>query len=224
MILFMLLLFHLYAASVWADIAETALVQGSVEELVTLEIDLSASNSTLLSIPLDTGTMNVGQWLVAAGLSPRGIHAWNAQEQRYVPLRALRPGEGFLLARGPGKVSVQGRRIVADSVELPLGKGWNLIGVPYETEIPLTALRITVEGKTESYASAAAKKWVGEVKTLINGSPASLAVDKNSKLEPWHGYWFYAYRSCILHIPSLQAIEKSKSKKTKSSRLLRAIS
>jgi hypothetical protein len=219
--LFLALLFSWCVGVVSAGSVETVPGPDNASEIITLEADLSANNSTLWAIPLDLGMMDAGQWLMAAGLSSKGIHGWNAQTQTYVRLGKIRPGEGFLLARGPGKISVQGRRIVADSVALPLEKGWNLIGVPYEAGIPLAALRITLEAKTESYIPAAEKKWVGGVNTLMDGKLVPLTPDGNAVLEPWHGYWLYAYQPCMLHIPSLRAIEKSKGGKLKSSGKLR---
>lgn len=195
-------LFGLFAPAVPVGSAES----GRADELVTLETELSATNSTLFSVPLDVGSMDVGQWLVEKGLSPRGMHGWNAQAQNYGPLGAVRPGEGFLLARGPGKVTVQGTRVVADFVELPLAKGWNLLGVPYESGIPLAALRITLDGKTESYAAAVERKWVGGVNALVNGALTPLAAEGKATLEPWRGYWFYAFQPCQLRIPSPQSL------------------
>lgn len=211
-------LFGLLAAAGPAGSVETAVAPGSAGELVTLNIELSATNSTLFSVPLDLGSLDVGQWLAGKGFSPNGIHGWNALTQKYGPLGTIRPGEGFLLARGPGKVAVQGTRIVADSIELPLAKGWNLIGVPYEGAIPLAALRIKLDGKTESYALAVEKKWVGGVDSLLNGALTPLAVDGKVGLEPWRGYWLYAYQPCQLRIPSPQSLAhkgegKSKPKK-----------
>jgi hypothetical protein len=193
------------------------LAQGNVGELVTLQIDLTAKGSTLVSIPLDLESMDVGQWLVGTGLSPKGIHGWDAQTQRYVPLRTIRPGEGFLLARGPGKVSIQGKRIVSDTVELTLNKGWNLLGVPYESGIPLAALRVTLDGKTESYAQAVENKWIGGVSSLMDGASVPISADDNPKLEPWRGYWLYAFQPCLLSMPSSWFLEKVKAGKPKRS-------
>ena len=177
--------------------------QVQVDEPIALEANLTASGSTLYSLPLDPGSLDVGDWLLAAGLSAKGVHGWDAQAQKYVQLKNLRPGEGFLLARGPGKVTVAGKKVVADTVLLPLAKGWNLIGVPYETGIALASLKITLEGKTESYLPAVEKRWVGGVNSLIDGKMAPL-VAASAVLEPWRGYWFYAYQPCQLTFPALQ--------------------
>lgn len=176
--------------------------QSQIDQVLALEANLTANGSTLYSLPLDPGSLNIGDWLLATGLSARGMHGWDAQAQKYVPLTSLRPGEGFLLARGPGKVTVTGKKIVADSVQLPLAKGWNLIGIPYETAIALTNLKITLEGKTEPYLPASEKKWVGGVNSLVEGR--LLALNSGAVLEPWRGYWFYAYQPCLLNIPAEQ--------------------
>jgi hypothetical protein len=191
-------------------------VPAPVDETITLEGNLVANGSTLFSLPLDPGSLDVGGWLLAAGLSVKGIHGWDAQTQGYVPLKTIRPGEGFLLARGPGKVSVSGKKLAAESVDLTLRKGWNLIGVPYETGIVLATVRITLEGKTEGYLSAVEKKLVGAVNALVDGRLTPL--DASARLEPWHGYWFYAYQSCLLNIPSGQVVPKVKPVKGKSPR------
>ncbi len=209
-ILLLVLLGNLWAVPVAVGGNGLALTQDSASTLTTLETDLSANGSTLISIPMDLGSMDVGQWLVKAGLSPMGIHGWSAREQKYIPLKTLRPGEGFLLARGPGKVSIQGQRIVANSVELPLEKGWNLIGSPYETGIPVVALRINLNGKIKLYKPAVEGKWVGGVHTLIDGQMAPVAVNDSTMLAPWRGYWLYSYQPCTLQIPSAQSTEKAR--------------
>ena len=214
-ILLLVLLGNLWTVPIAVASNGIAPAQDGASTLTTLETDLAANGSTLFSIPMDLGSMDVGHWLVKAGLSPMGIHGWSAREQKYIPLKTLRPGEGFLLAKGPGKVAIQGQKIVATSVELPLEKGWNLIGSPYETGIPLAALRINLNGKIKLYKPAAEGKWVGGVNTLINGQMASVAVNDNAMLAPWRGYWLYSYQPCTLQIPSAQSTEKARGGKRK---------
>jgi len=209
-VLLLALLGNLWAGPIALASAETVVVQDNASAFATLEVDLAASGSSLFSIPLDLGSMDVGQWLEKSGLSPLGIHGWNAQTQTYKPLKSLRPGEGFLLAKGPGKLSIRGQRIVAKSVELPLEKGWNLIGVPYEAGIPVSSLQIKLNGKVKPYNPAAEAKWVGGVNTLINGQMTSVALTGSTMLEPWRGYWLYAYQACILQIPTPQSVGKDK--------------
>lgn len=207
-----LLMFFLLLSPGLLRAVEPPPAQGQVEQALALEVNLTASGSTLYSLPLDPGPLDIGDWLLAAGLSAKGMHGWDAQAQKYVPLTSLRPGEGFLLARGPGKVTVTGKKINAD-VLLPLAKGWNLIGVPYETAIALTNLKITLDGKTEPYLPAFEKKWVGAVNSLIDGN--LLVLNSGAVLEPWRGYWFYAYQPCLLNIPAAQDAAKDKPVKGK---------
>jgi hypothetical protein len=205
------LLGMLWAGLISARAAAPLPEPGEAAAPVTLQMELAANGATLLSIPLDFGTLDVGQRLEKAGLSPLGIHGWSAKEQRYVPLRMLRPGEGFLLVRrGPSEVPIQGKRIVADTVELPLETGWNLIGVPYETGVPLDSLRIKLNGEVKSFKLATEKKWIGGVNTLIDGQSLPVVADGKALLSPWRGYWLYAYQPCLLQIPSAQTVEKSK--------------
>ncbi|GEM_PF-4180020 len=183
---------------------------------VTLETNLAAGNSSLFSVPLDLGPLDLGEYLAKAGLSLKGIHGWDARTQSFVALATLRPGQGFLLAHGPGKIAFSGQLVTAAAVEIALDKGWNLIGVPYQSGVPLSALRITVDGKSESYAAAAEMKWTGAVHTLREGKTTALAVE-TAVLEPWHGYWLYAYQPCQLSIPSPEALTKAKETKGKRS-------
>ena len=192
--------------------AESFPVQAQGNEQVTLEGELIANGSTLMSIPLDLGSLDVGAWLAASGISSKGIHGWDARSQKYVPLKTVRPGEGFLLARGPGKLPVSGQRVTASAVELPLDKGWNLIGVPFESGIPLEQLRIVLDGKTEKFLAALEKKLVAGVSTLVDGRSSSLSVE-SAQLKPWLGYWLYAYQPCKLIFPALQKETKEQDKK-----------
>lgn len=212
-----LLLLYLAAAVFCPDLsgfAESPPVQSPGDGRVTLEADLSASGSTLLSIPLDLGEMDVGAWLVAAGVSSKGIHGWDARQQKYVQLKTVRPGQGFLLARGPGKLPVSGERVSADAVEFSLVKGWNLIGVPYESSLPLATLQISLDGNTVNYSAATESKWVGGINALVDGRMTPLAVTTAS-LAPWRGYWLYAYQPCQLIFPSPQQATKAQAGKGK---------
>lgn len=184
---------------------------------VTVAADFSASSSTLFSIPLELGSLDVGEHLAKAGLSSRGIHGWDARSQSYVPLTTLHPGQGFLLARGPGKISFTGEQVTAETVELALHKGWNLIGVPYQSGVPLAALRIVLDGKSENYLSAVEKKWAGGINVLQDGRNTALVASETTVLEPWRGYWLYVYQPCQLSILSPEALLKVKASKGKRS-------
>ena len=197
--------------------AEPPRESAPVGESVTLETNLSAESSTLFSVPLDLGPLDVGSYLVQAGLSSKGVHAWDAQAQGYVPLKNLRPGQGFLLARGPGKVSFTGQRVTADAVELFLNKGWNLIGVPYESGVPLANLRIVLDGKSESYLASVENKRAGVINALQDGRNTAVVTAETTVLEPWRGYWLYVYQPCQLSILSPETASKGKVSKDKRS-------
>ena len=101
---------------------------------------------------------------------------------------------------------------MAAAVELPLGKGWNLVGVPYESALPIAKLRIVLEGKAESFPVAMEKKWVGGVNALVDGRSSALDA-QSEQLEPWRGYWLYAYQPCQLIVPALQQEANAQEKK-----------
>lgn len=214
MVSLLLALFLVLLPPAGAVFAEEPLVQPRGDEQVALEAGLLANGSTLLSIPLDLGSMDVGAWLMTAGLSPKGIHGWDARLQKYVPLKTIQPGQGFLLARGPGKIMITGRRVTAASVDLLLNKGWNLVGVPYETGLPMGTLSVTLDGKTESYTVAVDKHWVAGMTSLIDGKLAPLN-GPTVLLEPWRGYWLYAYQPCLLTLPAFQSEEPAQDLKGK---------
>ena len=176
---------------------------------LVLEGELTAKGATLLSVPLDLGIQDFGRQLVAAGLSPVGIHLWSGLEQNYTPLKRLRPGQGFLVTKSPGKMTFRGLEITAPFVEVALFKGWNLIGVPGEMPIPLAALQVVAGGEILPYAEAAAKRWVGAVNGQIDGVRIPVKADAAGRLEPWHGYWLYAYQPGILRIPTTAPPEKA---------------
>jgi hypothetical protein len=192
-------------------------VAEQIDEPVTLDAVLSAKGSTLLSFPLDLGDLDVGAWLVAAGVSSRGIHGWDARLQKYVQLKGIRPGQGFLLAHGPGKIPVTGRRLTTPTLEVSLHKGWNVIGVPFETSLPLAALRVVLDGKTENFSAALEKKWIGGVNALVDGNTVPLS-PATAALDPWRGYWLYAYQPCQLIIPDVQRESEAKARKGQSSK------
>jgi hypothetical protein len=90
------------------------------------------------------------------------------------------------------------------SYTLSLNAGWNLIGNPYETTINLSVCHVIYNSTEETYADAVASGWIGNAVYIWNGSTCNFIQWDSAELEPWKGYWIFAYYDLdlIIYNPS----------------------
>lgn len=119
--------------------------------------------------------------------------------QRYPIMDPIEPGKGYwenFPAATP--VRVQGQTTASEPlVSQGLQHGWNQIGNPYDTTLPLSALQfqyLAANDQVSDLPTAIGKGWivaqlVGTTNVAIwDFSPTSGYVPATS-LEPWKGYW-----------------------------------
>ena len=88
------------------------------------------------------------------------------------------------------------------STEVSTTKGWNLLGNPYQSDLPLSNLSVKYkDGTTRSYADAIARKDVSGYGWSYEGSEKKyyfIAIDpnkykttapKNTVIKPFRGFW-----------------------------------
>ena len=83
---------------------------------------------------------------------------------------------------------------------IALQTGWNMVGYPFPTNIPLSSVLVSlyVQGPvTWSYQAASAAGWVGPTVWAYGGG-AYFATDQ---LSPYQGCWVYANQNCTLVVP-----------------------
>jgi hypothetical protein len=77
--------------------------------------------------------------------------------------------------------------------QIPIYKGWNMIGNPYAHSIPWRAALFTYQGKTKTLIEAEKAGWVRSVLYTYGGSNVGYQrVTDRDLLEPFTGYWLYA--------------------------------
>lgn len=77
--------------------------------------------------------------------------------------------------------------------QIPIYKGWNMIGNPYAHSVPWRAALFTYQGKTKTLLDAERAGWVRSTIYTYGGSGVGYQrVTDRDLLEPYKGYWLYA--------------------------------
>ena len=105
------------------------------------------------------------------------------------------PGKGIFLysIRTNNPTDASGYEIIDESYTLSLSAGWNLIGNPYGTCVNLSSCDVFYNPLTETYADAVTAGWIGNAIYISNGSTYDSIQWDVAELEPWKGYWIFAY-------------------------------
>nr|MDQ2733131.1 hypothetical protein [Armatimonadota bacterium] len=139
------------------------------------------------------------------------LAARDTLNNRYVyspqaPADALHPTVGyFAFFANPVRLFDQG---TATSTLINLQPGWNLIGSPIATTVPLSALGVTDQAGV-GYSDPGAASRAGVLSPLFYSySPGDAAYPANYQvhtlpngtLEPFKGYWVYAFQRATLNV------------------------
>lgn len=127
----------------------------------------------------------------------------------------LTPGAGYWI-RADDPNSVAGRRYNLNqisSTEINTTFGWNLLGNPYQTNLPLSQLAVRYQnGSTGSYADAINQKkvsgygWSWEASAsqyyfiAINPNNYSTSATKQTYINPFRGFWMIVKSSDVKSI------------------------
>jgi len=108
--------------------------------------------------------------------------------------KIIDPGRGIYLysIKTNDPTDASGTEISVSPYVLYLDAGWNLIGNPYGTSVNLSSCYVTYTS-TETYADAVASGWIGNAVYIWNGSAYDSAQWDSAEMEPWKGYWIFAY-------------------------------
>jgi len=125
----------------------------------------------------DLGALDPQQWRLF-GISPNGLFASDGGYEAISDLsREAAPGDAFWLITRTNATITSGAGVSVPTDEpftLPLQSGWNLIGVPYAFDLPLS--RVTV---TNSSAS---------LNDVLSFTGDFVPVERPGSLEPLRGY------------------------------------
>ncbi|MEW6067757.1 MAG: fibronectin type III domain-containing protein [Nitrospirota bacterium] len=117
----------------------------------------------------------------------------------YVKATTISPAFGLYLysLRTNNPSDASGTEITDSSYTLSLKAGWNLIGNPYGTAVNLSSCSVTYTSP-ETYANAVVSEWIGNALYIWNGSTYDSIQWDVAQLEPWKGYWIFAYYDLYL--------------------------
>jgi hypothetical protein len=117
---------------------------------------------------------------------------------------SLTPGLGYWL-KIDDTSKITGLRYALDqksSTQISTTKGWNLLGNPYQSDLPLSNLQVKYkDGKTRTYAEAIARKevagyvWSYEASEkkyyfiAINPNNYKTGSPKSTTIKPFRGFW-----------------------------------
>jgi hypothetical protein len=107
-----------------------------------------------------------------------------------------------------------GVRPTATTISVPLVPGWNSIGVPSLSAVNIASLNVqpatggTIltfdQASSSAYSLVNGILWgyPGSGTTYTQFSSANSQFGGASALQPWQGYWIYAYLPCTVIVPT----------------------
>ncbi|MFZ5863543.1 MAG: fibronectin type III domain-containing protein [Nitrospirota bacterium] len=102
---------------------------------------------------------------------------------------------------GRAVLDATGSSVAAPTFEIALSLGFNMVGNPYEREIPLSAVSVRRgSGAPVSYQQAVLNGWVGPALLLFDGvvsRPYDVS-DTRAVLKPWNGGWVQSFFNDVI--------------------------
>lgn len=134
------------------------------------------------------------------------FYVWQPSSGEYAetptyPADTIRAGQGYwvTLASTTTLYNLGTLANTSKPVYIPLSAGWNMIGDPFNTSVPLTDVQVRSGGFTETYPVAASR---GLVSSALYTWPAGWAGPSyqtdTTALAPFAGYWVWAKRASTL--------------------------
>jgi chitodextrinase len=119
------------------------------------------------------------------------------------PITTVGTGLGYYVynpsesTNGRAVLDATGTPVTAPTVDIALLLGFNMVGNPYEREIPLSAVGVKrgVSGTLVSYEQAVSNGWVGPSLLLFDGvvSQPHGVSDPEAVFTPWNGGWIQSF-------------------------------
>ena len=167
------------------------------------------------STPYDYSAIGFNGLFGAVGVNRTNVAVWNPVIGAYAldpnpPADTLRLGVGYWIdLRNATAITQQGATPTAAYVAVPLGQGWNQIGVPNPSSagVPISSLKFdNGAGGMISFQQASGSQYNLITRPLYEYiSPSYQALSPNDAtgtLMPWMGYWIYANAPATLEIPT----------------------
>jgi hypothetical protein len=166
-----------------------------------------AAGLQMISAPADYSGFTMSQ--IFSPTNNETVVAWNASTASYAvaptaPADTIRPGLGYWakFKSSTDLLDLGAHTNPATPVTINLVRGWNLIGNPFSTPVTLSTTSIsTGTVDAASFAYAVANQLLSP--TLYTFSAGATAYQSETQtLQPYAGYWIYAYVDCTLIVRS----------------------
>ncbi len=159
--------------------------------LVSAPYDYTQDVQTLLSVPTSANFR---------------FFSWDPTQARYVfypnvPANRFALGRGYFLETSVDlPLSTEGTAAdTSQPFQIPLQKGWNLIGNPFTFDVNWSAVQF-IDPDTSTAVSLPTAVGKGIVANALWGYSFG-AYTATTRMRVWEGYWVYAYRNTTLIIP-----------------------
>ena len=124
----------------------------------------------------------------------------------YEQVSTIQPGFSYFIYGNGGNLSVSGLETNQTTIDIPLYKGWNMIGNPFRYNVKLSDITVTYSGQTVSLQQAETNGWVvGTVFYKKDNAYQVETVQDGGQIKAWEGYWILSDKTCTLHIPPTPA-------------------
>jgi beta-glucanase (GH16 family) len=141
------------------------------------------------------------------GYSGVTLAVWSASGSQYIltpeaPANQIAIGQGYW-ARPPQAVTTTVAGTPAPTTgpfTISLEKGWNMIGAPFLSAIPIASLTFDNGSQTFAQATTGANPLIGA--TIYGYSSASNSYYAASSLAPEQGYWILAFSATNMEVPA----------------------
>lgn len=139
------------------------------------------------------------------------VKRWDPQSGQYLTVgqeglaALLQPGVGIWV-KLPAAATATADGTAADpsnAFEIPVRRGWNMIGNPFLTTFDWAAAQVRFQGQTVSLAQAQQNGWTSSYAwyyrpTTQYGLVHGTAANAVRGVRPWEGLWFRAFVDCTL--------------------------
>lgn len=178
-----------------------------VNGLAMISVPVSP-NPSYASGVFDASTADfiVGKWVAANNAYKR--YSCKPNDQSDVDFPAITSGQGYWIrTTEPKTIAPSGQLVPLDSnYEVALSVGYNQIGDPFNVAVDWSKVFLKYGGSTKPITTEKLN-WIqttaiGYDTTTHGYFAVGTAPDSKVKsIEPWQGYWVYAYKACSLIIP-----------------------
>lgn len=156
----------------------------------------------MISAPADYTGFTLGPIFTPG---PVNLAAWQPLMNAYAvtptsPADTVRPGQGYWVRfAGTTMLLDLGRHVdPTKPFSISLSRGWNMIGDPFATDIPLSQVQVVVKGIAKPFPlhSTPGDPVMERLYTFPAGAPAYQV--ETEALRSYAGYWLYAREDCTL--------------------------